>query len=95
MTSAERLPDDTVVVRGGLTNPETVQKRADEELDGTWGISVESEPGMTVRDLVREGNIPHPKIRVSTVGRIRALGPGFDVIQTGGPEYSIHHITAR
>ncbi|MGH2353892.1 MAG: hypothetical protein ACRDJN_19985 [Chloroflexota bacterium] len=83
--SEARLPDDALVVRGGLMTPESIQEAADLEPDGTFGLSVQSAPGMTPRDLAREGDLPHSKIRVSSVGRIRSLGPGFDVIPTAGP----------
>jgi hypothetical protein len=83
--SEERLRDDAYVVRGGLMKPEDIPDAADQDDEGVWGISVQSAPGMTPRDLARAGGIRHGKIRVSTVGRIRALGPGFDVIPTEGP----------
>jgi hypothetical protein len=78
-----RLPDDAYVVRGGLLTPEDVKRSADEN-GGFWGISVQSAPGYSVRDLCREGQIPHGKIRVTTVGRVRALGTGFDVVPSPG-----------
>lgn len=83
--SEQRLPDDAIVVRGGLMKPEDIPGDADEGEEGVWGISVQSAPGMSPKDLAREGGIRHGKIRVSTVGRIRALGTGFDVIPTVGP----------
>jgi hypothetical protein len=82
--SEDRLSDDALVVRGGLLTPEKVQQAAGEEPDGTWGLSVQSAPGMSIRDLVREGSIPHSKVSVSSVGRIRSLGTGFDVKKTDG-----------
>lgn len=91
--SAKRLPDDAVVVRGGLLTPDVVQRRSDEEPDGTWGLSIRTAPDMTVGDLVRESPIPNSKIRQTTVGRIRALSPEFDVIPTDGPGYPKHHGT--
>lgn len=90
---AERLSDDAVVVRGGQLTPDIVQRRTEEEPDGTWGLSVRSAPGMTADEIVSESAVPHSKIRVTSAGRIRALGPEFDVILTDGPGYPEHHGT--
>lgn len=89
-----RLPDDALVVRGGQQlTPADVQQRADEEPDGTWGLSIRTAPGKSLEELVRESEIPHTKIRVSRVGKIRAIGPEFDVRPTDGPGYPPHHGT--
>ncbi len=91
---AERLPDEAVVVRGGLCEPHIVKRQSDQEPDGTWGLSVRSGTGMTADQLAREvPAVLNGKIRVSSVGRIRALGPAFDVIPTTGPGYPEHHGT--
>lgn len=65
--------------------PEDLPAAADEDDDGIWGISVQSAPGMTPEDLARVMPIRNGQIRVSTVGRIRRLGTGFDVVATAGP----------
>lgn len=83
MTSAP-LPDEALVVRGGIVTPEGTQHGADEHPEGPWGISVQSAPRMTAEQLARAGRIPHGKICVTTVGRVHALGPGFDVVPTRG-----------
>jgi hypothetical protein len=79
-----RLTDETLVVRGGLVTPESVQAGADEHPEGYWGISVQSSPGLSEADLARAGRIPHGTIRATTVGQIRSLGSGFDVVSTRG-----------
>src|SRR5574341_633418 len=84
------LPDDARVVRGGLVTPERVQEAAEEEPDGTRGISVQCAPGLSAHELARVGRIPHSRLSVSTVGRSRALGgralgAGFAVRPTPGP----------
>lgn len=90
----EPLPDDAVVVRGGLCEPHIVQKQAGREPDGTFGLSVRSAPGMTPEELAREAPaVLNGRIRVTSVRRIRALGPQFDVIPTTGQGYPEHHGT--
>jgi hypothetical protein len=78
-TASDPLPDDALVVRGGVNTPEHVRKGMGTHPSGVTGISVESAPGVTVEELA--GPIPHGKIGVTTVGRVRA---GGDVIRTRG-----------
>jgi hypothetical protein len=47
---------------------------------GQWAISVFSASEQTKAEICRAAEIPHPKIRVSTVGEVRRLG--YDVVPT-------------
>ena len=64
--------------------PESVRSGADEHPEGYWGVSVQAAPGLSIADLARTGRIPHSTIRVTTVGKVRQLGAGFDVVSTRG-----------
>ena len=81
-----RLPDDAVVIRFGLSAPETLRKSALEHHDerGDFAISAFSLPGARAEDLARLGALPHPRIRETTVGRLREAG--YDVIPDPPPE---------
>jgi hypothetical protein len=85
--ASELLPDNALVVRGGGNTPEHVRKGMGTHPSGVTGVSVESAPGATVEEL--SGPIPHTKIGVTTVGRVRAAGG--DVIRTRGR--SANHAT--
>jgi hypothetical protein len=90
----ELPPDDTVVVvRGGEMNSEFVRRTATRSFEefGIWAVSVFVADGVAVVDVCR--SVPdlerYGKIRLSTVGRLRALGfaliptldyPHFDVV---------------
>ena len=80
----EPLPDVALVVRGGTITPEGVKRAADLHPQGYWGISVQAAPAMSAATLARVGRIPHGTVSVSTVGRISAVGVGFDVVPTSG-----------
>lgn len=45
-----------------------------------WAISVFAANGLSAGEICRAAAIPHPKVRVSTVGFVRSLG--YDVIPT-------------
>lgn len=75
-----RLPDDAFVVRGGLNRPQDLRRKFGTHPSGLPGFSVESSPGLTPTELAQ--NVPHGKIGVTTVGRVRAAGG--DVIPTSG-----------
>jgi hypothetical protein len=81
-----RLPDGAVVVRGGESSPRTLHKNALDHYDkrGEFAISVASLPDMSADDLSVVAEIPHPKIRETTVGAIRELG--YDVVRDEPPE---------
>ncbi len=75
ISSASKLGDDALVVRGGTNTAERfsngtgVTKNADGTLDG---VSVNSAPGASVKEL--SADIPNNQIGVTTVGDIRAAG---------------------
>lgn len=75
-----RLPDDAFVVRGGLNRPEQIDEKLDRHPSGVVGVSAESAAGLTVAELAV--NLPHGRVGVTTVGRVRTAGG--DVIPTRG-----------
>ena len=82
---AEPLPDDAVVVRGGLMLPVDLALGAQTHFDheGFYAISVFSSPGRTADEIATSVPLPHAAIRESTVGRVRAAG--YDVVSSPGP----------
>lgn len=81
------LPDDALVVRGGMNSPEAIQKGYATHPAGVSGVSVHSAGGASVPELAV--GIPNGQIGVTTVGQVRAAGG--DVIAT--PGRSPHHAT--
>jgi hypothetical protein len=89
VVDVERLPDDAIVVRGGLMARETLDLSADnhhaevlaERGEEEWALSVFSQPTDGVGAVCRRAGVAlsHSKIRVSTVGVLRAIG--YDVIR--------------
>ena len=43
-------------------------------MPGLFGFSVQSQPGKTVEELARAGQFPNPKISVTTLSALQALG---------------------
>ena len=84
------MPDEAVVVRGGLMQSITMNRSArihHARHPGEWAISVACAPDRTAADLAREATfIENLQIRTSTVGAIRALG--HDVRATGRPPHA-------
>ena len=82
----DRLPDDAVVVRFGLSAPDVLHKTALAHHDkrGDFAISVASLPDRSADELARLGALRHPRIRETTVGRIREVG--YDVVPDEPPE---------
>lgn len=84
------LPDEALVIRGGLSAPETLLKNALEHHDdpanarGDFAISAWSLPDKSGDDLAHVASVPHPRIRETTVGRIRAAG--YNVVRDEPPE---------
>jgi hypothetical protein len=77
------LPNDALVVRGGLNTPESVASGFGTHPSGVTGVSVESAPGKSVAELAAgPPPIYNSKVGVTTVGDVRALGG--DVIPTQG-----------
>lgn len=71
---AARLPDDAICVRGGMCTPENFANGSgvtikNGKLDN---VSVNSKKGLNAADLAK--NIPHKKVGVTTVGKIRNAG---------------------
>jgi hypothetical protein len=96
----EELPDHALVVRGGpMTDFDAMSEDAQTEQRriGYPGLSVRAAVDITVEQLVRASfSLPHNRIRVSTVGRLRQGGfslrklPGLHhynvVINSLGPQ---------
>jgi hypothetical protein len=80
------LPDDAIVVRGGVGAPETIAVNAYTtfDTDGFWGVSGFSAAGLTVGEIAQlayeQGRLPHPQIRTSTAGQVR--DGGFEIEET-------------
>ena len=84
---AERIPDETLVVRGGRNLPEDLRRGIRTHPSGVTGASVECAEGMSVEALAAA--VPHGQVGVTTVGAVRAAGG--DVVPTSGR--SPHHAT--
>lgn len=85
--STEPIPDDALVVRGGLNTPDHIRNKVVSHPSGVIGVSVHSAGGVDLADLA--DGIPHGQVGVTTVGEIRASGG--DVVRTSGR--SPHHAT--
>ena len=66
------LPDDALVVRGGLNRAEDLADKVGTHPAGITGWSVESAADLTVEQLAAP--IPHNQIGVTTVGAVRQAG---------------------
>lgn len=84
---AERIPDETLVLRGGRNQPADLRRGIRSHPSGVTGASVECAEGMSVEELAAA--IPHGQVGVTNVGAIRAAGG--DVVRTSGR--SPHHAT--
>ena len=83
---ASPLPIEAVVMRGGLSTPDTPLKTALRHFDlhGEFAISCRSKPRMTADELAAiDPPIPAPRMRETTVGVIR--GSGYDVVSDEPP----------
>jgi hypothetical protein len=85
--TAEKIPDEALVVRGGRNRPADVVRGTGTHPSGVTGVSVESAVGATVAELAAE--IPHGQVGGTTVGEVRRAGG--DVIRTSGR--SSYHAT--
>ena len=81
--SMATLPDDALVVRGGMNEPENFENGSGVRVGGGGkldGVSVNSSPGASVIDLTKASTatgypgILNNRIGVTTVGKIRAAG---------------------
>lgn len=88
MGEAQPLPDDAVVVRGGVPTAEGLRDKVREEKSytGLFGLSVQAAPGVSIETLVGAGNLPHKQIGVTTARELRQLGErlgvALDVVAT-------------
>jgi hypothetical protein len=91
--SPAELPNDAIVVRGGLMEREQTIKRAEAAFRdvGVYGLSVWAAIGMSAAEIVRLARghndpaanppkryMPYPQMRTSTAGQLRACG--FDLV---------------
>jgi hypothetical protein len=79
------LPDDAVVLRGGLMLPRDLDTGALTHYDefGEYALSVYALPGRTADEIAILVPLRHSKIRQSTVGRLRE--GGYEVVPSPGP----------
>lgn len=77
------LPDDAVVVRGGLNRSDDFAQGSGVTLDATGkldNVSVNAVAGLSLADLTKSNlqtgypGVPHRQVGVTTVGMIRAAG---------------------
>jgi hypothetical protein len=77
------LPDDALVVRGGLNRSDDFAHGTGATLDATGkldNVSVNAAAGLSLADLTKPNprggypGVPHRQVGVTTVGRIRAAG---------------------
>lgn len=71
------------MIRGGYNNRRSVQENARDhhELRGEYALSVFSLADATVEEIAQVAALPNAKIRVTTVGELRAAG--FDPVPKG------------
>jgi hypothetical protein len=86
----EVLPDEAIVVRGGIMAHDTLNENAWDhcrdvlaERGWQWGLSVFSHPSADVATICRIAwpILRHGQVRLSTVGALRASG--YDVVPDG------------
>lgn len=79
----KRIPDEALVIRGGLNRPESIEKGiALHPKSGVTGISVECALVDSVEELAVAAALPHSQLGCTTVKKIRQAGG--DVIRTPG-----------
>jgi hypothetical protein len=74
--SAQVLPDETIVLRGGVMQPRDLEVNAYTHYDefSEYALSVFAVPGADLATTARVADRPNASIRVTTAGRIRAAG---------------------
>jgi len=85
--TVEIIPNEALVVRGGLNRPENIRLTTGTHPSGITGISVECAVELSVAELALA--IPHGQVGVTTVAKVRS--EGGDVIRTSGR--SLNHAT--
>jgi hypothetical protein len=88
MAEGDLLPDDAVVVRGGVPpfRVRPLHTACDQHPAGYHGFSVQSAAGLTIEQLATE--CPNKTVGFTTAGEIRKMG--YDVRETSGDG---HHAT--
>jgi len=73
---AEPLREHCLVVRGGLSEIGTLKEAIETCADrlGFYGLSVWGENGLTFDETCRRARLRNPRVRVTTIGRLRRLG---------------------
>lgn len=81
----DRLPDDAIVVRGGVMEPRQMEINAYTTYDdiGEYALSVCSLPDADLDEILRVGRLRNGQVRVSTAGRIRKAG--YEVVRSEPP----------
>ena len=81
----DRLPDDAIVVRGGLMLAADLAVGAQSHFDahGFYALSVYCVPGRTADEIAIGVPLRHSNIRASTVGRLRSAG--YEIVASPGP----------
>ena len=82
---SQPLPDEALVVRGGVMELAVLETNAQTHYDefGEYALSVYSLPDRSADEIALLASLPHAKIRVSTVGRLREAG--YPVVPSPGP----------
>ncbi len=90
-----RVPNDSIVVRGGKLEIRDVREQADDEFRrcGTFSISAVTDPGKTFDEVARAGQRPNVYVRKTTAGRLRVWG--FDVAPPTGTKRHANLILAK
>ena len=80
--SADRLPGEAFVVRGGIMEPERLRLNAtvvhDDPEVGEWAVCAASYPDMEPGEIAQAAEFRHKQMMVSKVETLRSRG--FDVI---------------
>ncbi len=87
----EALPNEALVVRGGLNKPENFVNGSGVTIDSNGnlqGVSVNSAPGKSVTELSQ--GVPNNKVGVTTVGDVRSAG---GEVTPSGTEGNPNHCT--
>jgi len=94
--AAKALPDEAIVVRGGVATPKQIAEGIGphRDVEGLTGFSAQSRAGATVEELASTGGVgggpfPHGQVSVSSAGQLR--GVGADVVPSPGA--GANHVT--
>lgn len=72
----ERLPDDAIVLRGGLNETQHMREQAQEKFEdcGIYSLSVAADGSLSFEELAVVADFPNRRVRRTTVGLLRAIG---------------------